>query len=108
LPLWLSPIQAIVLPISEKFADYAGKVLDRLKSEGIRAEADCRSEKIGYKIREARNGRVPYILVVGEQEENSGTVSVRRGDNDEGAAELGVLIERMRKEVKEKRYADEK
>lgn len=100
LPVWLSPVQAIVLPISDRFNDYAAKVTAEIKQSGIRAEADYRAEKIGYKIREARNERVPYILVVGEKEAEDGTVSLRsRQNGDEGATQLNIFIDRVKKEI---------
>lgn len=77
LPLWLSPVQAMVLPISEKHEEYVEKVVENLHKKGIRVRSDLRNEKIGYKIREHVIARVPYILVVGDQEVTDGTVSVR-------------------------------
>ena len=74
-PTWLSPIQVKVLPISDKYFDYSEKVLEKLKSAGIRAEIDTRSEKIGYKIREARLQRVPYMLILGQKEEEAGNIA---------------------------------
>ncbi|MCF0142231.1 MAG: threonine--tRNA ligase, partial [Parasporobacterium sp.] len=90
LPFWLAPVQAKILPISEKYTAYAEQVERALKKEGYRVEVDERSEKIGYKIREARNERVPYILVVGEKEEADNTISVRRRDDGENQ-DLGIL-----------------
>ncbi|MEA1927498.1 MAG: threonine--tRNA ligase [Candidatus Auribacterota bacterium] len=78
LPLWLAPVQAIVLPISEKFSRYAGEVNAALKKAGIRVELDIRNEKIGYKIRAARIRKIPYMLVVGSAEAEAGTVAVRK------------------------------
>ena len=84
-PTWLCPEQVRVLPISEKFADYAEEVNKELKRNGILSTVDNRSEKIGYKIREARLARVPYMLIVGAKEEEEGKVSVRsRYLGDEG------------------------
>jgi threonyl-tRNA synthetase len=77
-PLWLAPAQAVVLPISEKFADYGEAVRRRLAAAGVRAELDARNEKLGYRIREAQLQKVPYMLVVGQREAEDGTVSVRR------------------------------
>ncbi len=79
-PLWLAPVQVKVLPISDKFLGYAKQVEAKLKEAGLRCETDERAEKIGYKIREARNERVPYMAVVGEKEEAEGTVAVRKRD----------------------------
>ena len=85
-PTWLAPVQVKVLPISEKYMDYANKVMNDLKDAGIRTEIDDRAEKIGYKIREARLQKIPYMLVVGAKEEEEGKVSVRsRFMGDEGA-----------------------
>ena len=76
-PTWLAPVQVKVLPISDKYMDYAQKVLDELNNSGVRAEIDTRAEKIGYKIREAQMKKIPYMLVVGAKEEEDGLVSVR-------------------------------
>ena len=100
-PTWLSPVQVKVLPISDKYMDYAGKVLDELKENGIRAEIDTRAEKIGYKIREARLQKIPYMLVVGAKEEEEGKVSVRsRFLGDEGAKDLSVFVSDIKEEIK--------
>ena len=100
-PTWLSPVQVKVLPISDKFLDYSGKVLEELKAAGIRAELDSRSEKIGYKIREARLERVPYMLVLGQKEEEAGLISVRsRFRGDEGQRELKDFIADITEEIK--------
>ena len=102
-PTWLSPIQVKVLPISDKYNDYADLVVKSLKNKGIRIEADYRAEKIGYKIREARLERTPYILVVGEKEAANNEVSVRsRKNDDEGAMKLDVFTERLLQEVANK------
>ena len=82
-PLWLSPVQVKILPISDKYNDYAAQVKEQLAAEGLRCAIDNRAEKIGYKIREARMERVPYILVVGEKEQAEGAVSVRKRDEGE-------------------------
>ena len=100
-PTWLSPVQVKVLPISDKFLDYSAKVLEGLKAAGIRAELDSRSEKIGYKIREARLERVPYMLVLGQKEEEAGLISVRsRFKGDEGQKELKDFIADITEEIK--------
>ena len=100
-PTWLSPVQVKVLPISDKYMDYAGKVLDELKENGIRAEIDTRAEKIGYKIREARLQKIPYMLVVGAKEEEECKVSVRsRFLGDEGAKDLSAFISAIKEEIK--------
>ena len=92
-----------VLPISNKFNDYCAKIKNELSANGIRVELDYRDEKIGYKIREARNERVPYIIVVGENEENENIISLRSRENgDEGTLKLEDLMERINKEIKNK------
>ena len=102
-PTWLSPEQVRVLPISEKHADYASEVLAKLKENGIRATMDNRSEKIGYKIRETRLAKVPYMVVVGAQEEENGVVAVRsRYLGDEGQKPLMKFVEDIKKEIKTK------
>ena len=99
-PTWLAPVQVKVLPISDKYFDYSEKVLDRLKAAGIRAEIDTRSEKIGYKIREARLQRVPYMLILGQKEEEAGNIAVRsRFAGDEGAKDLDAFIRDIRTEI---------
>lgn len=99
-PTWLAPVQVKVLPISEKYEEYARCVKDQLDDAGIRAEIDLRSEKIGYKIREAQTLKIPYMLVVGQKEAEDKTVSVRsRFKGDEGAACLDGFIENIKKEI---------
>ena len=102
-PTWLAPVQVKVLPISEKYQAYAAKVQDALEEAGLRVERDERAEKIGYKIREARMERVPYILVVGAQEEEEGKVAVRSRENgEEGQMDLQAFIQRITEEVQTK------
>ncbi len=102
-PTWMAPVQAKVLPLSDKYADYADSVVRTLRSNGVRVEVDHRTEKIGYKIREARLGRVPYILVVGEKEAVNNEVSVRsRKNDDEGAIALDSFVERIKSEISNK------
>ena len=102
-PVWLSPVQVKVLPISEKFADYAKSVEDALDAAGIRVETDNRAEKIGYKIREARNERVPYIIVVGEKDQEANMVSLRsRKNGEEGQVALADFIARIKEESRYK------
>ena len=102
-PTWLSPEQVRVLPISEKYLDYAEKVEAELKKNGIRCTVDTRSEKIGYKIREARLKKVPYMLVVGQKEKEDGVVSVRsRFLGDEGQKELAGFIDDICREIRTK------
>lgn len=99
-PTWLAPVQVKLLPISEKYHDYADEVYKELRAHNIKVEADYRAEKIGYKIREARNERVPYILVVGEKEAENREVAVRsRKNGDEGSIALNEFIERIAKEI---------
>ncbi|SHH38908.1 threonyl-tRNA synthetase [Clostridium collagenovorans DSM 3089] len=99
-PTWLAPVQVKLLPISEKYHDYADEVYKELRAHNIKVEADYRAEKIGYKIREARNERVPYILVVGEKEAENKEVAVRsRKNGDEGSIALNEFIERIAKEI---------
>ncbi|MBW6410465.1 threonine--tRNA ligase [Clostridium weizhouense] len=102
-PTWLSPVQVKVLPISDKYNDYAESVVKSLRNKGVRIEADYRAEKIGYKIREARLERTPYILVVGEKEAANNEVSVRsRKNDDEGAIKLDAFTERLLSEIANK------
>ena len=102
-PTWLAPVQVRVLPISDKYMDYAKKVEAQLDEAGIRVDVDTRSVKIGYKIREARKARIPYMLVVGEKEEAEGKVSVRsRFLGDEGQKDLGEFIAAIKEEIQNK------
>ncbi len=102
-PTWLCPEQVRVLPISEKYADYAAKIEKELKDNGIRCSVDNRSEKIGFKIRETRLDRVPYMLVVGQKEEEENKVSVRsRYLGDEGQKDLSDFIDAISKEIRTK------
>ena len=102
-PTWLCPEQVRVLPISEKYHDYAAKVEEKLKENGILCTVDQRSEKIGYKIRETRLARVPYMLVVGQKEEETNVVSVRsRFLGDEGQKPLDQFIDEICKEIRTK------
>ena len=113
-PTWLAPVQVKVLPISDKYMDYAENVLAQLKDAGIRAELDSRAEKIGYKIREAQMQKVPYMLVVGAKEEESGLVSVRsRVEGDEGQKSTAEFIAALKEEIAQKiarevKHSDEK
>jgi threonyl-tRNA synthetase len=100
-PLWLAPQQVVILPVSQKFMDYAVKVRDALVAEGIRVEIDARDEKIGKKIRDAENERVPVMLVAGERESNDSTVSLRRRKKgDLGSVSLTELIALLKDEIK--------
>ena len=99
-PLWLTPQQAIILPISEKYHDYAEKVLNLLNNSDIRALVDERAEKAGRKIRDAEVSKVPYMLIVGEKEASEGTVSVRKhGGEDLGSQKLEDFVQLITKEV---------
>jgi threonyl-tRNA synthetase len=96
-PLWLAPVQAVVLPISEKFAEYGEAVRRELAAAGVRTELDARNEKLGYRIREAQVQKVPYMLVVGAREAEDGTVSVRRrAGEDLGAMPAADFLTRVR------------
>ena len=102
-PTWLAPVQVKVLPISDKYMDYAQKVLDELNNSGVRAEIDTRAEKIGYKIREAQMKKIPYMLVVGAKEEEDGLVSVRsRFEGDEGQKSLTDFLAAIKMEIQAK------
>ena len=102
-PTWLCPEQVRVLPISEKYHDYAGKVAEQLSMNNIKCTVDERAEKIGYKIRETRLDRVPYMLVVGQKEEEENLVSVRsRYKGDEGQKSLDSFIDEISKEIRTK------
>ncbi|MBI3493863.1 MAG: threonine--tRNA ligase [Acidobacteria bacterium] len=103
LPLWLAPIQAIVLPIADRHLDYARSVQARVRESGLRVELDERQEKIGYKIREAQLQKVPYMLVVGDREAAEGTVSVRtRAGGDQGASSIDGFVASAREEIARK------
>ena len=99
-PLWLAPVQAVVLPIVDRHVDYARKVRDELAAAGLRVEVDERQEKIGYKIREAQLQKVPYMLVTGDREAAEGTVSVRsRTGGDLGARSVTEFVQAARDEI---------
>lgn len=107
-PTWLCPEQVRILPISDKYADYANSVLKELKKNGIDATVDTRTEKIGFKIRDARLSRLPYMLVVGEKEEAEGSVSVRsRFAGDEGSKKLSDFVDMICKEIRTKEIRKE-
>ena len=102
-PLWLAPIQAIVLPIADRHNSYAGFVRDQLKAAGLRADLDDRQEKIGYKIREAQLQKIPYMLVVGDREVETSTVSVReRSGGDKGASSIDAFMASAHDEIARK------
>jgi threonyl-tRNA synthetase len=103
LPLWLAPVQAVVLPIADRHLDYARAVGEQLQSDGLRVEVDERQEKIGYKIREAQLQKVPYMLVVGDREAAESTVSVRhRVEGDMGSSRIEEFVESAKLEVANK------
>ena len=103
-PLWLAPVQVKILPISDKFMEYAENVLNKLKNADIRAEIDDRSEKIGKKIRDAELAKIPFMLVIGEREMNEEKISVRRqGKGDLGSKNLEEFVEMVNEEVESKR-----
>ncbi len=100
LPLWLAPVQAIVLPVSDRFNDYGAQVRDELQGEEVRVELDSRSESIGRKIREAELRKVPYMVVVGERERREAAVSVRgHGGAEEGSVSAAKFVQRLRGEL---------
>lgn len=102
-PVWLAPVQVIILPVSERQQDYAKKLKNKLEELDIRAEADLRSEKIGYKIREAQLQKIPYMLVVGDKEMEAGTVSVRdRKEGDKGIIKFEDFLPQIQDEIKNK------
>jgi threonyl-tRNA synthetase len=101
-PVWLAPVQATILPVSEKFADYGKKTYDALLATGIRAELSEANESLGKRIREAEMMKIPYIIVVGEKEEGGGTVNVRDRKGEEKEIALADFIEKIQKETKER------
>jgi threonyl-tRNA synthetase len=106
-PVWLAPLQVKILPISDKFMEYAHQVFTTLKKAGVRVEVDDRSEKIGKKIRDTELMKVPYMLVIGEKEMNEGRLSVRRqGKGDLGAVSLNSFVESIKEEILERKSAE--
>jgi threonyl-tRNA synthetase len=101
LPVWLAPVQAIVLPITDRQVEYGAEVSRRITAAGLRAEHDPRTESVGRKIRDAELRKIPYMLVVGDREQEAEAVSVRvhRG-GDDGAVAVGEFIERLAEQVK--------
>jgi threonyl-tRNA synthetase len=100
-PTWLAPVQATILPITDRANDYAEQLAKELDAAGVRAETDLRNEKIGKKIREAQMQKIPYMLVVGDKEAESGTVSVRtRAGGDEGSMTAAEFIARITEEIR--------
>jgi threonyl-tRNA synthetase len=102
-PVWLAPVQAVVLPIAERHGEYAERVTERLRDEGFRAKLDARNEKTGYKIREAQLKKIPFMLVVGDREVESESVSVRnRFEGDRGSSSLADFVSELHRLVKER------
>ena len=103
-PLWLAPVQVKVLTLTERNNDYAKKIYNNLKSQGIRAELDDRNEKVGYKIREAMSMKIPYLIIVGDEEESSDTISIRgRGFENKSGLKLSDFAERLHEEIASKK-----
>ena len=101
-PVWLSPVQVKILSVSDKYVDYAGKVMEALKASDIRVEIDNRDEKLGYKIREARMDKVPYMLIIGEKEQSNQSVSVRWCDAEQDKQDLGEMsVEELKNRILE-------
>ncbi|MCE5324452.1 threonine--tRNA ligase [bacterium] len=99
-PLWLAPVQTVVIPIADRHVEYAEKVASKLKAEGLRVQVDDRNEKTGYKIREAQMQKIPYMLVVGDREAEADAVSVRsRAEGDKGAVSVSDLIIQLKQEL---------
>ena len=103
-PTWLSPVQALIIPVSEKFIDYAKEVKEQMLSNGIRVEMDDSNESLGKRIRNGEKEKTPYILVIGEKEVESKSVAVRkRGEGDLGAKKTDEFIKEIKKEIEEKK-----
>ena len=98
-PLWLAPVQMVVMNITEKQADYCRDVAAQLQAAGLRAELDLRNEKIGYKIRDNSQYRYPYQVVVGDKEKENGQVAVRRKGEDLGSMSVDAFVELLQKEL---------
>ncbi|MBP3401650.1 MAG: threonine--tRNA ligase, partial [Clostridia bacterium] len=105
LPVWLAPTQVTVIPVVADFADYAAEVVKKMCDKGIRAELDDRNEKLGYCIREAQLSKVPYMIVVGEDEMNSGSVTVRaRNEGEGGKFTVDEFIAKVVSEIETKKH----
>ena len=103
-PLWLAPEQVRVLPITDRNNDYANSLCEVLKQVGIRATVDERNEKVGYKIREAHNMKIPYLIIVGDEEQANGTISIRgRGNENASGLNMSQFVERLKDEIKSKK-----
>ena len=90
-PVWLSPVQVRIIPVSDKFMDYSKEILNALRAQDVRVELDDRNEKLGYKIREGRIDKVPFMIVIGEKEESGSVISVRVRDAEPDKADLGQM-----------------
>ena len=102
-PLWLAPVQAVFLPIADKHAAYAEEVADRFRDQGMRVEVDARSEKVGYKIREAQMQKIPYMFVIGDKEVEAGSIAVRkRGEGDLGPRPVDEMLDKLLAEIQSK------
>ena len=102
-PFWICPTQVKVLSLTDRTADYATEIAEKLRYAGLRAEADTRSEKLGYKIREAQRDKIPYMFIVGDKEKEDGTVSVRsRKDGEQGAEDIDTFLAKILEEIKAK------
>ncbi len=103
LPVWLSPVQAVLMNITDKQAEYVEKVAEKLKKQGIRVQIDLRNEKIGFKIREHTLQRIPYLLVVGDREMENAAVAVRkRGGEDLGAMPVDEFVSHLQEDLKQR------
>ena len=99
--MWIAPTQAVILPITPEFDDYAREIKEKMEAADLRVELDCRNEKIGYRVREAQLSKVPYMLVVGANEKEEGTVSIRaRKEGEGGVMKVDDMIARFVEEVK--------
>ncbi|WP_101773144.1 threonine--tRNA ligase [Peptostreptococcus faecalis] len=106
-PVWLAPCQVKVISVSDKYNEYANKVVDRLFDEGLRVELDDRAEKVGFKIREAQLEKIPYMIVVGEKEQENGTISVRSRDEGElDSMEMNTFLEKIQKQISDRENVD--
>ena len=100
-PVWLAPTQAVILSVTDRAADFCGRVYDQLIKAGVRAELDTRNEKLGYKIREAQLSKIPYMLVVGDREVEDSTIAVRVRDGENlGSLEVSDFCDKVLKESK--------
>ena len=102
-PLWLSPVQAMIIPVSEKFNRYGEKILEKLKENNVRVEMDNSDESLGKRIHAAEKQKIPYIVIVGEKEEKSKSLSVRGRDKEQKVLQLEEFIPKIQKEIAEKK-----